>query len=161
MDCSAIISTVVGGFFTLLGGYLSYRQENNKQKKLAAAVLYYDLKSIEDYLKAESDHVNIRFFTEWQSAISKCSFLEANYVKLLYKIYDSVYDYNYYGEKEKEGPVKKSDISQFESLKNIMLCSCGVGQNRQEYSVEYQELMNVLEKSRKPGFKIKSTLQKS
>lgn len=154
MDCSAMISTLVGGLITLLGGFLSNYQENYKQRKLAAAVLYYDLKSIEDYLKAENDHVNIRFFKEWQSAVSKCSFLEANYVKLLYKIYDSVYDYNYYyGEKEKEGPVKKSDISQFESLKNIMLCSCEDERNRQEYSVEYQELMTVLEKKQKAWFK--------
>lgn len=151
-DLMTLLTVLFGGACTLLGGVGIYYIENKKQRKHAAAILYYDLKSIECYLKVESDFVNIRFFKEWQATAAECLFLNAEHVKLLYKIYDLVYDYNYYyGVKEKYGPVKKEDIVQFRNLKEIMFYSSEKEQDPdlETYSAEYGKLMGKLEAAKR------------
>ena len=85
---SSLISAIIGGICTLLGGLLVYYRQSGAQTRQAASVLYYDLKSIESYLKTEGSSVNIRYFSEWQSIVAECTFLEPDDVEQLYKIYD-------------------------------------------------------------------------
>ena len=50
--------------------------------------------------------------------MAECTFLRADDIELLYKVYDLVYDYDYhYKLKEEHGTVVKEDISQYEELK--------------------------------------------
>ena len=113
MEWFSLISALIGGVCTLLGGWLVYHFQSGTQKRQAASVLYYDLKSIESYLKTEGSSVNIRYFSEWQSIVAECTFLKPDDVEQLYKIYDLVYDYDYhYRLKEEQGAVEKDDISQ-------------------------------------------------
>ena len=65
----SLISAIIGGICTLLGGLLVYYRQSGAQTRQAASVLYYDLKSIESYLKTERSSVNIRYFSEWQSIV--------------------------------------------------------------------------------------------
>lgn len=61
-------------------------------------MLYYsiDLISIEKYIKSERGSVNIRFYSEWQHIVAKCTFLQPGQVELIYNIYGTVYNYNYH-----------------------------------------------------------------
>ena len=131
---SSLISAIIGGICTLLGGLLVYYRQSGAQTRQAASVLYYDLKSIESYLKTEGSSVNIRYFSEWQSIVAECTFLEPDDVEQLYKIYDLVYDYDYhYRLKEEQGAVAKDTISQYKELKRIMFCSSDDGLDLEKY----------------------------
>ena len=43
----SLISAIIGGICTLLGGLLVYYRQSGAQTRQAASVLYYDLKSID------------------------------------------------------------------------------------------------------------------
>lgn len=146
----SLISALIGGIFTLIASIFVYQRQNKAQSRQAASVLYYDLKSIEGYLKVERSSVNIRYFSEWQSIAAECSFLESDNVDLLYKIYDLVYDYDYhYRLREERGIVVKEEISQYDDLKRIMFEFSKEGLNTDKYSSEYRKLLEVLQKSQK------------
>ena len=52
-------------------------------QKQAATVLYYDLKSLEEYfiLDGEMNSANVRYYNQWQDALGKCSFLGPSDIK--------------------------------------------------------------------------------
>lgn len=113
MDINGVVSALIGGIFTLIGGFFAYRIEEIRRTRHAASVLYYDLKSIEDYIKSNNNIVDIRYFEAWQTMTAECTFLDADNVKLLYKIYDLVYDYDY----SYRGREKDDEVPQYEKLK--------------------------------------------
>lgn len=150
MDWSSLVSAVIGGICTLLGGWLVYHIQRGAQTKQAASVLYYDLKSIESYLKTEGSSVNIRYFSEWQSIVAECTFLKPDDVDQLYKIYDLVYDYDYhYRLKEEQGAVAKDTISQYRELKRIMFYSSDDGLDLEKYNLKYKHLLETLKDNQK------------
>ena len=123
---------------------------SNIRRRMYASVLYYDLKSIESYLKTERSSVNIRYFSEWQSIVAECTFLEPDDVEQLYKIYDLVYDYDYhYRLKEERGAVTKDDISQYKELKKVMFYSSDDGLNLEKYNSKYKKLLETLNDNQK------------
>ena len=153
MEWFSLISALIGGVCTLLGGWLVYHFQSGTQKRQAASVLYYDLKSIESYLKTEGSSVNIRYFSEWQSIVAECTFLKPDDVEQLYKIYDLVYDYDYhYKLKEKQGTVIKDDISQYKELKRVMFYSSEDRVDLKEYNSKYKRLLETLKKNQKKCF---------
>ena len=112
--------------------------------------MYYDLKSIESYLKTEGSSVNIRYFSEWQSIVAECTFLKPDHVDQLYKIYDLVYDYDYhYRLKEEQGAVVKDTISQYRELKRIMFYSSDDGLDLEKYNLKYKHLLETLKDNQK------------
>lgn len=150
MDWSSLVSAVIGGICTLLGGWLVYHIQSGAQTKQAASVLYDDLKSIESYLKTEGSSVNIRYFSEWQSIVAECTFLKPDDVDQLYKIYDLVYDYDYhYRLKEEQGAVAKDTISQYRELKRIMFYSSDDGLDLEKYNLKYKHLLETLKDNQK------------
>ena len=147
---TSLVPALIGGVCTLIGGVFVYRKQNKSQIKHAASVLYYDLKSIERYLRTERSSVNIRYFSEWQLIVAECTFLGADDIELLYKVYDLVYDYDYhYKLKEEHGAVVKEDISQYEELKKIMFYSSKEGLNMDRYNSEYTRLLETLKQNQK------------
>jgi len=65
---------IIGVFFT---GVVTYIIEEIKRKRRrkeqeghAASILFYDLKSIEYYLKEERDSVNLRYSDDWQGIVA-------------------------------------------------------------------------------------------
>ena len=150
---TSLVPAIIGGVCTLVGGVFVYHRQNKAQTRQAASVMYYDLKSIESYLKAERSSVNIRYFSEWQSIVAECTFLKPNDVEQLYKIYDLVYDYDYhYKFKEKQGTVIKDDISQYEELKRVMFYSSEDRVDLKEYNSKYKRLLETLKKNQKKCF---------
>lgn len=147
---TSLVPALIGGVCTLIGGVFVYRKQNESQIKHAASVLYYDLKSIEKYLRTERSSVNIRYFREWQLIVAECTFLRADDIELLYKVYDLVYDYDYhYKLKEEHGTVVKEDISQYEELKKNMFYSSKEGLNMDRYNSEYTRLLETLKQNQK------------
>lgn len=147
---SSLISAIIGGSCTLLGGWLVYHSQSGAQTKQAASVLYYDLKSIESYLKTEGSSVNIRYFSEWQSIVAECTFLEPDDVEQLYKIYDLVYDYDYhYRLKEEQGAVKKDAILQYKELKKVMFYLSDDGMDFEKHNLKYKKLLETLKNHQK------------
>ena len=133
-----------------LGGLLVYHRQSGAQTKQAASVLYYDLKSIESYLKTEGSSVNIRYFSEWQSIVAECTFLEPDDVEHLYKIYDLVYDYDYhYRLKEEQGAVKKDAILQYKELKKVMFYLSDDGMDFEKHNLKYKKLLETLKNHQK------------
>lgn len=150
MDWSSLASATIGGACTLLGGWLVYYSQSGAQTRQAASVLYYDLKSIESYLKTEGSSVNIRYFSEWQSIVAECTFLEPDDVEHLYKIYDLVYDYDYhYRVKEEQGAVAKDAISQYKELKKVMFYLSDDGLDLEKYNSKYEKLLETLKNHQK------------
>ncbi len=136
---SALISAVISLVITTVG----WKYETRKQEKHAASMLYYDFLSIENYLEDEDNLVNIRFSDEWQSMVSDCSFLKSDDVRMIYKIYDLVYDYNYhYKRLEQSGTINKEKISQYTELKELI-----IGEANEKYENIKQYLKSHMKKN--------------
>lgn len=86
-------------------------------------MLYYDLKSIEDYLANEKSSVDIRYTSEWQQVVANCSFLNSEHIKFIYKIYDQVYNFDFIYKKNKEQGIsnKKEDQPAYKELKKNLM----------------------------------------
>lgn len=156
---SGLMTEVVGAFIgfigTLFGTFLAYllgmKQQNDNDKKNeahAASILYYDLKSIENYLKNERCSVNLRYSADWQGIVSNCPFLNHQQVAYVYKLYDKTYNYNFlYGIKEKsKQSFSKEEIHQYKELKKLMFDTSQGYTNEKKYGLEYEELLKELEK---------------
>lgn len=138
------MSEIIGVFLAAFLAYVLWRiQEKKKDKENnshAAAILYYDLKSIETYLKNEKNSVNIRYSFEWQKMLANCSFLKEEQVKEIYMIYDEIYNYNYlYDIEEKQGSVQKDSIPQYKELMGIFL-------NDSKDNEQYKEILEELKR---------------
>lgn len=143
-----ILNRLIGGFGTILGGILAVYYEQRKKIKHAASVLFYDLHSIEVYLKETECDVNLRFSTDWQNMVAGCTFLSGKNVELIYKIYDGVYNYNYHYQAREEAkePVTKNDIMEYSILATIMFEKSSGGFNFDKYNQEYEKLLCALKK---------------
>lgn len=147
-----MLSTIVGGIIgiigALLGVWISYWLDKRKHERFAATVLYNDLRSIERYMKYESDQVNLRYSENWQNMVSSCSFLTDNDVNFIYDIYDEVYNYNYqYKLKEQIGEVKKDDIVSYKKLQSKMFDTSKEYTGVKKNSEKYQKLIRDLERN--------------
>lgn len=143
----AIIGGIIGVVGTLLGAWISYWSEMRKQKRIAATVLYNDLRSIEKYLKYESSQVNLRYSDNWQNMVAYCSFLTDDEVNIIYDIYDEVYNYNYqYKLKEQKGDVKKDDIISYKKMQIMMFDTSKGYTGVKKNSKRYEKLINDLKR---------------
>lgn len=118
---SAFLGAIIGGILTLITEIILRKIDEKQKEKHYASILYYDLKSIEDYILNERSSVNIRYSFDWQGIVSNCTFLKPDYVKILYNIYDLLYNFNYhFQEQKKVGESRqKDDIDEFRKLKAI------------------------------------------
>ena len=144
----AIIGAIIGAVGTLIVEKAMHKKEQKEQESHAASILYYDLKSIEDYLLKERSSVNMRYSADWQNMVANCPFLNDNNIMSIYQIYGMVYAYNYhYNLIEKNNTsVRKEGILQYEKLKGLLFDnSCGC-KNENAHSSEYEEILNELKK---------------
>lgn len=142
------IGTLCGTFLAFLLGMKQQNDNDRKSETHAASILYYDLKSIEEYLKFERSSVNLRYSVDWQGVVANCPFLSHQQVAYVYKLYDKTYNYNYfYHLEEKSGQlVIKEEIPQYKELKKLMFDETEGYVNEKKYSLEYEKLLKELEK---------------
>lgn len=145
-----MIETLVGVIVGFLLTYLSVEYQSKKDviksESHAASLIYYDLKSLEDYLVNERSSVNLRYNNEWQTMIANCSFLKDSSIKLIYKIYDKAYNYNdFYAKKRTQSEsFVKADIPQYDELREIIFVNIN-GYIDEKYSPEYDGMLNELQ----------------
>lgn len=143
---------IIGALVTGVCAFLIERDRRNQEKKTqeghAASILFYDLKSIEDYMAHERSSVNLRYTVDWQGIVASCSFLKDQHIEYIYKIYDVVYNYNYYYKlKEQTGiSFRKEDIPQYLKLKEILFEESEVSINEPKYSSQYEDIQKELKK---------------
>lgn len=151
VDGSWIISficAIIGGVCTLVGGVVVYIKEKKNQQSHASSILYYDLKSIENYLAHERSSVNLRYSEDWQSMIAGCSFLKDKHIEWLYNLYDEVYNYNYhYRLLEKDGSVCKEKIGIYKLLNKMMFEDSKGYIDFNVYKTDYEELLRELKRA--------------
>lgn len=141
------ICALFGGVCTLVGGVVVYKREKKNQESHAASMLYYDLKSIETYLRCERGSVNLRYTNNWQDTAANCSFLDDKDIEIIYGIYDMAYNYNYhYMLKEREGSVSKEDISTYKDLQKKMFNTSKDYPDFDKHSEAYGQLLNKLKR---------------
>lgn len=147
----SIIGALIGGLFSLVVGIILNRRERKNRENHAASILYYDLKSIEEYISSPNNSVNIRYSNDWQEMVANCSFLDDTHVKRLYNIYDTLYNYNYaYTQKEKIGkPFVKNDMAELIALETLILDKSKPNFDYGDYNEEYEILLNSLKKHKK------------
>lgn len=92
---SALLGAIVGGLMTFLVEL--YVRKNDAVSKLSnhAAMLYYDLKSIQNYINKDRACVDLRFSENWQEFVVNCTFLNSAQIELLYEVYDKIYNFDY------------------------------------------------------------------
>lgn len=147
----SIIGALIGGLFSLVVGIILNRREKKNRENHAASILYYDLKSIEEYISSPNNSVNIRYSNDWQEMVANCSFLDDINVKRLYNIYDTLYNYNYaYTQKEKIGkPFVKHDMAELIALETLILDTSKPNFDYGDYNKEYEILLYSLKKHKK------------
>lgn len=144
---TTIIGATMGIIATLIGVIITYIKMERNQKSFSAAILYNDLRSIEKYLVHERSSVNLRYSDSWQHMVASCSFLTVEEIEKVYSIYDEVYNYNYrYQLKEKEGTVRKEDISSYKILQNEMFDTTNGYPDFEKLSIKYEKLIKDLQK---------------
>lgn len=141
----AIIGAILGGLMTYLVEERKRKKEYKKLEKYAASVLYYDLKSIEQYMLQEEEKINLRYSNKWQDMVAKCVFLNNEDVMYLYKIYDEVYNYNEaFNYKITHKKIfKKEKINSYKKLQALLFAS-----NEKQigtYAVKYEKILKNLE----------------
>lgn len=150
-----ILSTLAGAIVGGIATYISenhFRKSNNKEQIAHyASILYYDLKSIEYYLKKEKSSVNIRYSIEWQQIVAQCTFLTSDSVEYIYSIYDYLYNYNYhFSNLMKSGnSFKKEDISEYNQLKMKFFDNSKGDVNLDKINADYANVLSELDKNRK------------
>lgn len=123
---AAALGAIVGGFVTFATESYFRKKEARENEKLFASILYYDLMSIMDYVYNEVSSVDVRYSGEWQSLIAHCTFLKSEYISWIYKIYDSVYNYDYTMKMRKEDNTfhTKEEIEDYIKLQNYFMENC-------------------------------------
>ncbi|MDG5852447.1 hypothetical protein [Clostridium beijerinckii] len=142
-----VIGALVGSFLAITGAVWTQRRINENKEmeeaKYNARIIYNDLKSIEKYLDKERGSVNIRYFSDWQNVLAKCTFLSEDNVSYIYEIYDNVYNYNYhYHNKQKEGRnFSKEDIKEYKYLHKIFFSK---NNSSQTLNDRYNMILSIL-----------------
>lgn len=143
---SALLGAIVGGAITFFSEWKVRKSDDKQSSDHASSLLYYDLISIQSYLKSERGSVNIRYSTEWQDLLAQCYFLESKDIEYIYNIYDMVYNYNFYYEKKSNSNIsfRKEEIPEYELLKKLIFdCSRGYP-NFDLLNIQYGEIMSKL-----------------
>lgn len=146
---AAILGAFLTGVCTWVIEIIKRRGDKKAQESHAASILYYDLKSIENYLLHERSSVNLRYTNGWQEMISNCTFLKEEEIAYLFKIYDEVYNYNYhYILKEKEGyAVVKEEITSYRTLQKLFLINVNSEEikiSKDDNDKNYDDIMTEL-----------------
>lgn len=143
----AIVGALATGVVTLLIESRKRKKEERTIESHAASMLFYDLKSIEYYMAHESSSVNLRYTDDWQGIVASCSFLKGQHIQCIYKIYDEVYNYNYYYKlEERKGPVTKKNIPQYKEIQEILFDNSKGYINTEKYASMYEEIQDELKK---------------
>lgn len=115
---SALIGALIGGAMTFLSEFIFRRKNKKENESHFSSILYYDLKSIENFVTSERSSVDIRYSPQWQDLISNCSFLTDSQVKHLYNVYDSVYNFDYFYKNKDSNKLTKEDCLKNSQLSN-------------------------------------------
>ena len=152
-----MLETLVGAIIgAIIGGLTTYFNEERKRKKEykqienhAASILYYDLKSIEQYIVNEANMVNLRYSDEWQTMVANCTFLSDTDVMYLYKIYDEAYNYNesFTQKVAYKRKFKKEKITSYKKLQDMLFCDG----SKKIHNMEYEKILSNLEKIKSKG----------
>lgn len=136
---SAILGAVIGGLVTYCSEKHFRNSDKKQQEKHYASMLYYDLKSIEDYLLYEKSSVDIRYSVDWQHLVTNCSFLKPEYVSYIYNIYDGIYNFDFLFQRNKEQgiPNIKENSLSYKKLQGLLKKD-----EKSIYSAIIQELWN-------------------
>lgn len=142
---------IIGALVTSVCAFFIERDRRKKEKKIqeghAASMLLYDLRSIEYYVTHERSSVNLRYTDDWQSLVASCSFLKDHYIEYIYKIYEEVYNYNYYYKlKEKKGTVNKEEVPQYKTLQEILSEKSEAHIHEDKCNSMYEEIQTELKK---------------
>jgi len=146
----AIIGSLLGGFITWFSTERAIKKQKQESERNAASILYYDLKSIENYFSYNIS-VNLRYSDKWQDMVANCTFLNDEEIKFAYEIYDEVYNFNYFFENNK---TNMSEITQQgKNLKKKMGIDHEDSMNEEDclkveknYTNVYSSLLNKLSK---------------
>lgn len=146
----AIIGALIGGFITWFSTERAIKKQKQESERNAASILYYDLKSIENYFGYNLS-VNLRYSDKWQDMVANCTFLNDEEIEFAYEIYDEVYNFNHFFENNKtnmsgitlqgEKLKKKMGIEHDDSM-NEGDCS----KDEKNYTNLYSSLLNKLSK---------------
>jgi NADPH-dependent 7-cyano-7-deazaguanine reductase QueF len=117
---ATILGAMIGGMLTFVIEIHFRKKDARENEKHFASILYYDLLSIKDYIENERSSVDVRYSQEWQSLIAHCTFLKSEYIGWIYKIYDSIYNYDYSMKSRKENKTfhRKEEIDDYKKLQN-------------------------------------------
>lgn len=142
----ALIGAALGGLCTYIIEERKRTKENKRKENHAAAMLFYDLKSIERYITTEQKDVNLRYSIDWQNMVTECPFLDDDKIELLYQIYDEIYNFNYsYLKREEKGKkVFREKIPQYKSLYRKMFDTATATGSEMKYIEKYNELLKQL-----------------
>lgn len=142
-----IIGVVLGGGISYFSWERTRKKVNRNVQGHAASMLYYDLKSIEQYLKEERRLVNIRYSKGWQNMVMKCSFLDDNSVAYLYRVYQEVYNYNtsFKQRLKSKDKFKKEKLNSYEKIRELLWNSL-ITDESYIYNDTYIKILNELQR---------------
>lgn len=130
----SLISALIGGIFTYRATKKSLDNEEAVNKQFSATLLYYDLKSIEKYIREKNKEVNLRYSSDWQKILTQCTFLDDENIEHIYNIYDAVYDYNEIYAQDKKGKINEK----YKKILKLILL------NGEEYTEQYKRIIECL-----------------
>jgi hypothetical protein len=119
---AVILSLVSGLIGAIIGGCITIcirLRDARKQRAFYASLLMCDLDSIKGYIDGKFYFSDIRYNENWQQILAECVFLSADSVKVIYSIYDGVYNFNYrtYYEMKIDVNFDKIKTMEFDSLR--------------------------------------------
>ncbi len=134
-----------------IAGGLEFVRDNIRRRlelKRYVALVYYDLKNVENYLKEEKDNVNLLYTDDWKEMLAECTLLKSDDIAYLYDLYNMVYNYNvvYKQKIENAGSVQKKDISYYDELKIKVFLGDEKYIDTSRYNVKYENVIKKLEK---------------
>lgn len=147
-NMNEIVAAILGAVLAYVFGFYQERKNERRNREHSASLLYYDLKSIENYLLEKNSLVNIRYSSDWQRMLSLCAFSNDEFIMYIYKIYDEVYNYNEAFSRKsvnKESFVKE-DIVSYKILKELLWRSSA--NSSSEYNDEYKRVLDALAKAK-------------
>ena len=93
-------NVIITGVFSILAAWLSglcvFILQKKATERLHAYILYYDLKSIENFfVSTEKTTATILYAEDWQKSLAYCTFMPLGTIREIYNIYIQVYDFNW------------------------------------------------------------------
>lgn len=133
-----------------IAGSLEFVRDNVRKKlklKRYVALVYYDLKSLENYLKEEKGDVNLLYTDGWKDMLAGCSILKPDDIAYLYDLYNTIYNYNeiYKQRMKNANSVQKQDISYYDELKRKVFLGDEKYIDLSRYNVKYEKVIKKLE----------------